>query len=283
MSGPNETTIDALAYLDQVEKRADLAFTGGDGQRIAWRCWGQGRPVVLLHGASGSWRHWIRQVDALKGRRLIVADLPGYGQSDTPAEPLDVEAMTSAVCDGIDDLVGAGGGYDLVAFSYGGSVAAHILRRHKGRHGQVFLCAPAGFGTPAMPPTCKVRGLKGAALHAAHRQNLGSIMIAEPDRIDALAVAIQDVNTRLSRLRPTGVSRNARLAEALADSDAQITVVWGARDAFLTGGGVTSRAEMVLKHRPDARVHIIPDAGHWIAYEADEAVNALMANTLSDG
>ena len=35
------------------------------------------RPVVLLHGGSGSWTHWLRNIDALvgSGREVLAADL----------------------------------------------------------------------------------------------------------------------------------------------------------------------------------------------------------------
>ena len=25
--------------------------------------WGEGRPLVLLHGGTGSWMHWVRNVE----------------------------------------------------------------------------------------------------------------------------------------------------------------------------------------------------------------------------
>src|SRR3546814_1155899 len=47
----------------------------GDGQMV-WRLWGEGPPLVLLHGGSGSWTHWFRNIPALARRyRVIAADL----------------------------------------------------------------------------------------------------------------------------------------------------------------------------------------------------------------
>jgi 2-hydroxy-6-oxonona-2,4-dienedioate hydrolase len=57
---------------------------------LVWHVWGQARPgvrpLVLLHGGSGSWTHWVRNLDALvaAGHQLWVPDLPGFGDSAPP-------------------------------------------------------------------------------------------------------------------------------------------------------------------------------------------------------
>ncbi len=49
---------------------------------------GEGRPVLLLHGFPDSHALWREQIPALvdAGHRVIAPDLPGYGESETPAE-----------------------------------------------------------------------------------------------------------------------------------------------------------------------------------------------------
>lgn len=49
---------------------------------IFYRCAGNGRPVVLVHGFGEDGEIWNRQVDFLKAHfKLIIPDLPGSGQS----------------------------------------------------------------------------------------------------------------------------------------------------------------------------------------------------------
>jgi len=57
-----------------------------DGARIAYVDVGEGMPTILIQGggpgASGI-SNYRRNVDELsKGRRLIIPDLPGYGDSE---------------------------------------------------------------------------------------------------------------------------------------------------------------------------------------------------------
>ena len=55
----------------------NLRFKRGDGTMV-WRRWGPTHPtsansLVLLHGGSGSWRHWIRNIEALAVDRAVWA------------------------------------------------------------------------------------------------------------------------------------------------------------------------------------------------------------------
>ncbi|WP_128422763.1 alpha/beta fold hydrolase, partial [Delftia tsuruhatensis] len=65
-----------------------LSAARPDDGHMVWHVWGEARagvlPVVMLHGGSGSWTHWLRCMDALlaQGRQLWIPDLPGFGDSD---------------------------------------------------------------------------------------------------------------------------------------------------------------------------------------------------------
>jgi 2-succinyl-6-hydroxy-2,4-cyclohexadiene-1-carboxylate synthase len=49
---------------------------------------GEGTPLILLHGFTGSGAQWTAQVEAFAGRfHTIAVDLLGHGRSDTPADP----------------------------------------------------------------------------------------------------------------------------------------------------------------------------------------------------
>jgi pimeloyl-ACP methyl ester carboxylesterase len=67
-------------------------FDSIDGERIAWRELGEGRPVVLIHGYfSNAEVNWLKYghaaAVAAKGFRVIMPDLRGHGQSARPHDP----------------------------------------------------------------------------------------------------------------------------------------------------------------------------------------------------
>ena len=59
------TTGDPAATVDALARTArKLETSCGDGAMV-WRVWGAGEPLVLFHGGSGSWTHWIRNIPEL--------------------------------------------------------------------------------------------------------------------------------------------------------------------------------------------------------------------------
>src|ERR1051325_7613012 len=77
-----------VAFVEGIAAEAErFATPCGDGT-MAWRSWGQGAPLVLLHGGYGSWMHWIRNVPPLSRQfRVIAPDLPGLRQAATARRP----------------------------------------------------------------------------------------------------------------------------------------------------------------------------------------------------
>ena len=79
---------DPAAVVDALARTARKVRTPcGDGAMV-WRVWGAGEPLVLFHGGSGSWTHWIRNIPELSRHyELWVADIPGLGDSAMPPKP----------------------------------------------------------------------------------------------------------------------------------------------------------------------------------------------------
>jgi pimeloyl-ACP methyl ester carboxylesterase len=49
-------------------------------QTVSYQVVGQGEPIILLHGLSGTSRWWVRNIPALAEHyRLYLLDLPGFG------------------------------------------------------------------------------------------------------------------------------------------------------------------------------------------------------------
>src|SRR6266536_391255 len=99
------TSADFVAHIESLGARAVIPCGAG---AMVWRIWGEGPPLVLLHGASGSWAHWIRNVLWLAARfRVLVPDLPGFGDSDMPPAPHTVDGLASVLAAGLDITVPA--------------------------------------------------------------------------------------------------------------------------------------------------------------------------------
>jgi pimeloyl-ACP methyl ester carboxylesterase len=267
-----------VAALDGQADRAVTPFAGGS---MVWRMWGQGRPLVLLHGASGSWTHWLRAIPALAERfRVLVPDMPGFGDSDAPPEPHTVDVLAGAVAAGLDAV--APGPLDLAGFSFGGIVAGHVAARLGPRVRSLVLFGAGGLGLGGaqMRPLRRVTAaMTPAEVAAAHRENLGILMIANPARVDDLAVTLQTDNLRRARFKSGDIPTSDALVRVLPKVPARVTAVYSTGDAFI-GESLEPRRRLLSMLRPDLDFRVLEGPGHWAIYEAPERAMALLLDAL---
>src|SRR6059058_5768790 len=107
MHEPRQTPNDFIAALDRASERYKTRM--GNSGELVWRIWGRGHgePLVLLHGGTGSWLHWVRNVDALAHDfRVLAPDLPGSGESASPTPPVTAERVARSVSFGLASILG---------------------------------------------------------------------------------------------------------------------------------------------------------------------------------
>jgi len=104
-----------------------------DGTALYVKDWGQGRPVVLIHGwplNADSWEHQALNL-ARAGHRVVAYDRRGFGRSEQPWDGYTYDTMAddlAAVIDGLglQDVA-------IVGFSMGGGEVSRYMSRHQGR------------------------------------------------------------------------------------------------------------------------------------------------------
>lgn len=262
-----------------LENRARCFQTAcGEGE-IVWRCWGSGPPVLLLHGAHGSWTHWIRNIDALVSRhRVWAVDLPGYGDSAVPTESTH-EAISRVLSAGMRQLMGEDFAPDIVGFSFGGVVAAWLSVFFPALVRRLILVDAGGLETPVGTIDLRrVRGLEGQDREAAHRHNLLNLMLHDADSVDPLALYLQEMNGTRGRLNASHLVLPDKLLEALKRTSCQVDAIWGERDLPHPDPHVQEKA--LARYRPDLDFRVIPGAGHWVMYERPEAFNRHLIELL---
>jgi 2-hydroxy-6-oxonona-2,4-dienedioate hydrolase len=260
-----------------------VATPSGEGQMV-WRIWGRGSPLVLFHGGSGSWTHWLRNIDVLAQHfELWVPDLPGLGQSAMPPKPWTPSSIAEVVSAGINEAIGPDVMVRLAGFSFGGHCAGLTALRLGARVQDLTLIGVAALGLRADPrePFAKERpGMSAADLYEVHRKNLEILMIADPAAIDPLAVHLQMVNAQAARFRSRPFAPTTELADALAEIHAPVKTIWGTRDV-IARPSLQDRLDILRRHHPELAVRLIEGSGHWVMYEKADSFNAALLELLA--
>jgi 2-hydroxy-6-oxonona-2,4-dienedioate hydrolase len=276
-------TVEDLERLGRAAQRHEVPC--GDGTMV-WHRWGLGSegapPVVLLHGGSGSWTHWARNITALveSGRQVWIPDLPGFGESARPPEGDDADAMPEPLKAALESLLGETV-IDLVGFSFGSMAAAFIAAETPARVRRLVLSGAPALGIkPDEPFVLRPwRHLEGDKLMAAHRINLGRLMLSRPESIDAVALAIHSTNLPRDRMKTRRLSRTDILLRTLPRIRCPIYGIWGDRDVLYRG--VIERVEPALAQAPDFRwLERVAGSGHWVQFECPEEFNRALARAL---
>lgn len=281
----NTDTSTADQVIAALESSSDLRKTRcGDGS-MAWRLWGKGPNLVLLHGNLGSWKHWIRNIKFLAQRyRVIAGDIPGFGDSDLPPKPYSAESVARIVADGLIEITGDAEPLILAGFSFGSGVAAEVARILGPRVAKVVLVSAGksmvGVTRNDIAPFVKWRDLPTRAERdAAHRRNIEIIMLADPANIDDLALRIHSENAAQSRLNINVINKSATHKNCTPGLACELAAIWGELDSTI-GPYMHERPRWLHSHHSDAMYTVIPAAGHWCAYEKPREFNRTLLDIL---
>jgi len=271
--------------VDALQRSAERAETPCGNGTMVWRRWGPraGKPVLLLHGGSGSWTHWLRNIEPLAhaGHAVWVPDLPGFGESATPPDGHDADVLPGWLERGLESLTGSAP-LDMVGFSFGGLVAGLWSQAMPARVARLVLVGSPSLSAELLPPLELKRWdllPAGAPSLAAHRHNLLQLMLAHEASASEMAVALHAHNVERDRLRKRRLMLTDALVPVLAALRCPLHGIWGAQD-------VLYRHRLPLIHRvlssaPGFRsLELLPDAGHWVQFEAANAFNAALARAL---
>jgi pimeloyl-ACP methyl ester carboxylesterase len=262
--------------LDQAAERFETP--SGEGT-MAWRAWGAGPPLVLLHGANGGWTHWIRNIPRLaRSRRVICADIPGFGESAPPAVIDSAWVVAEVLAEGLRGL-GVAAPFDLVGFSFGGVVGTHLAAAAPELVRRLVIIGAGGLDTPiGKVDFTRLSGLSHAERMEAQRRNLLGLMLHAEASADELAVYLQMNKTSRGALDAPALVLPDKLLGVLPKVTCQVDLIWGELDRPHPDPEL--QASVVRRTHPDAELHVVPGAGHWAMYENAPAFNAALEDLL---
>jgi pimeloyl-ACP methyl ester carboxylesterase len=261
--------------------------TQHEGACTVWHAWGEAdRPVVvLLHGGSGSWTHWVRNIAPLQGAgwRVLVPDLPGFGDSDLPAGCTDVPQLPAHLHAGLQQLAPQGP-VQVVGFSFGGMTAGLWLAEYpQDAQALVLVGAPGlGLSSPQRTPLKGWRHLNTPQQqNEVHRHNLMALMFECPESLDDLALALHAANVARDRMPRRRLSSTPIVAEALPRVQARVSAIYGEHDALYRQRLPEVREALPLWASNWGQWHTVAGVGHWVQYEAADEFNVALSAILT--
>jgi pimeloyl-ACP methyl ester carboxylesterase len=295
-------------WLD-VDWRTHQHWITINDQRINLVELGEGPPLLFIHGLSGSWPNWLEQLPVFAGRpgpangsppvtthRVIALDLPGFGHSPMPAEPISISGYArtiDALLDALELDAAA-----IVGNSMGGFVAAELAINFPQRVERLALVSPAGISTynnpgatRALPSLRRIENVIGAytgwvAAHSdavARRPGLRNaafgLVARHPGRLPAALVAEQIRGAgKPGFIQGLAANLDYDFRHRLGEIACPTLVVWGDRDRVITVRDAEVYSELI----PGARKVIFEDTGHVAMLERPAAFNALLDEFLNE-
>ncbi len=283
-------------WLD-IDWREHQCWTIVDGQPINTVELGAGPPIVFVHGLSGSWPNWLLQLPEFAAEhRAIALDLPGFGYSPLPREPISISGY-ARLLDRFFDALSIDSAA-LVGNSMGGFISVELAHAFPQRVERLALVSPAGissyhnpYATRALPTLRRLERiaagytawLASKSTAATRRPRLReatlSLVTRHPGRLPAALAAEQ--------LRGAGKAGFMPALEALTQYDFRervpevacpTLVVWGQDDRVISVRDADIYTELI----PGSRKVVYEDTGHLAMLERPAAFNALLKEFLEE-
>ena len=260
-----------------------------NGINLYYELHGSGPALVLIPGLGYNGWMYSHMIPGLAEHfQVISIDNRGSGLSDKPAGPYTAQMLAA-------DVIGLLDAFDLpkahiVGHSMGGFIAQALAIDYPDRVDRLVLSA-TNFGgphhVPITPPAMAV--LTDVSGDPIARLRRGIVISTAPGFAEANPEFIESwVQYRVQHpIDPAGyqaqlaiglglLSEAASFEHKLGRVTAPTLVLFGEHDAVVPPGN----AELLAARLPNARVEILPNAGHVFPFETPEAANRAIIRFL---
>lgn len=256
---------------------------------------GSGPAVLFVHGLGGRWTNWIEQLPTISaGWRTIAVDLPGFGASPMPAEPISIAGYARTLARLLDAL--RIDSATLVGNSMGGETAVELALRWPERVDRLALVSPAGISTAlAQQQMRMLRRVHPAVQMVTRLVAADAQWLARRPRIRGAMLSVVAAHPRqlppplaFEQLKGVGkpgflpaleaiASHSRTLRERLPAVAAPTLLLWGAQDPVIPVRDV----DVFERKIPGAHKIVWQHTGHVAMFERPAEFNALLEGFLS--
>jgi pimeloyl-ACP methyl ester carboxylesterase len=243
-------------------ERSGQAAVNGIG--IHYAIYGEGSPVIMLHGGMANADYWGHQIPALAPHHtVIVMDSRGHGRSTRDSRPFSYDLLTDDVV-GLMDVLNVPKA-DIVGWSDGANIGLDLAMRYRDRVRKVFA-----FAAAASPSGEKYSGIVNPTVVAFVRRTY--------DEYHAYSATPREYGfflIQILRMWSTEPNWSKAQLEAIATP---VEVVGADHDETIK----LEHTEYIASAIPGAGLLILPNASHFAFLQDPELFNFAILHFLSE-
>ena len=235
-----------------------------NGISIHYAVYGQGSPVILLHGGLANANYWGKQVEALMPHHtVIVMDSRGHGRSTRDSRPYGYDLMADDVVALMDFLKVPRA--DIVGWSDGAILGLDLAMRHPDRVGKIFAFA-ANTVTSGVIDGVEKNPTFAAFIERARRE------------YESYSATPKEYEAFLEQISKMWASEPNWTDAQLKAIKAPVLVVDGDHDEAIK----REHTEYIAATIPGAGLLILPNASHFAFLQDPVLFNAALLHFLGD-
>ncbi|MFJ6328126.1 MULTISPECIES: alpha/beta fold hydrolase [unclassified Rhizobium] len=225
--------------------------------------YGEGDPILFIHGGLGNADIWGRQVaDFARDHLVIVADSRGHGRSTRSQQPFGYDLMTSDYVALLDYL--KIGKVTLVGWSDGGIIGIDMAMKHPEKLTRVIAQA-ANVTTDGVKPD------------VMNNKTFNDYINVAGDYYKKLSPTPNEYDAFVNQISQMWATQPAWTAADLGKITVPVTLAIGDHDEAVK----LDHTQMMAKEIPGAKLVILKDASHFAMLQDPEGYDAMIRNAMA--
>lgn len=238
-----------------------------NGLKINYRIIGEGRPFLILHGWGSCSEKWqkVGELLAEKNLKVIIPDLPGFGQSQEPKSAWDINDY----CDFVEEFVKILNldKFFLLGHSFGGALAVKCSLKFPEKINKLFLVGAACIRKKSFKKRFFYILSKIFPSFLLFRKFFYKFIV----KSDYLSVqgVMKEIYLKIIAEDFSGI---------LSQIQVPTVIIWGGKDDITP----LSDAYKINSKIQNSKLEIIPGVGHNLHLEAPEKLTEVILNEAKD-
>jgi len=263
------------------------------GRQLSYVELGEGEepPVVFVHGLGGNWQNWLENLPRVgQDRRVVAVDLPGFGDSEMPADKISIGGYARWVeelCQRLEL-----GPVVVVGSSMGGFIGAEMAISYPQRVERLVLTAAAGISSANLhrTPTLTVARMTTAfgtftaarAPEIVTRPRLRHValspVVRHPSRLATdLLLEVMQGSGKPGYVAALDALLSYDFRDRLPEIGCPTLLIWGEEDILVPVADADEFERLI----PDSTKVVLEETGHGPMFERPEAFNGVLLNFLT--